>query len=66
MLIAPCDIGFTQKPVVTLGIRVLPLTLPRWMVRRKLRAAYGDPRRLKSETVRRYHDLMLVAGNGGR
>lgn len=63
VLIAPCDIGYTRKPQVRLGIRILPLVLPRWVVRRKLRLAYGDPSRVSAETVRRYRDLMLLQGN---
>jgi len=36
---------------------------PRATTRAILRDAYGDPSELSAETVRRYHDLLLRAGN---
>jgi pimeloyl-ACP methyl ester carboxylesterase len=52
------------QQLLNLGVNVLPRYLtPRAMVRSILRDAYGDPSALSRETVRRYHDLLLRAGN---
>jgi pimeloyl-ACP methyl ester carboxylesterase len=63
VLIAPAPLGYTRKPKVSILLRFLPFSMPVWLVRWELRRAYGDPRRLTAETVRRYHDLMLGEGN---
>jgi hypothetical protein len=44
-------------------LRLLPYSMPMWLVRRELKRAHGDPRRLTRATVRRYYDLMLGEGN---
>lgn len=49
---------------VTPGLDVVPRYLtPRATTRVILRDAYGDPEQLTDERVRRYHDLLLRAGN---
>ena len=63
VLIAPCGVGYTRTPKLTIQNRLLPFTMPTWWVRMWLRRAYGDPRRLTPETIRRHRDLMLTAGN---
>lgn len=63
VLIAPAPLGFTRKPKVSVLLRFLLFSMPLWLVRRELKRAYGDPRRLTEETVRRYHDLLLGEGN---
>ncbi len=42
--------------------RLLPYTLPTWMLRMNLAPAYADKSRLTGETVTRYRDLMLTPG----
>jgi pimeloyl-ACP methyl ester carboxylesterase len=48
-----------EVPVVA---RLLPYTLPTWMLRMNLAPAYADKARLTEETVTRYRDLMLAPG----
>jgi pimeloyl-ACP methyl ester carboxylesterase len=43
-----------------LMMRLLPFTLPAFMVRANLAAAYGDPSRLNEATVARTRDLLLA------
>ena len=42
--------------------RLLPYTLPTWMLRMNLTPAYGDKSRLTDNVVARYRDLMLAPG----
>ena len=42
--------------------RLLPYTLPTWMLRMNLTPAYGDKSRLTDDVVKRYRDLMLAPG----
>lgn len=42
--------------------RVLPYTLPTWMLRMNLAPAYADKNRLTDDVVARYRDLMLAPG----
>lgn len=37
-------------------------TLPRWLIKKGVAAAYADPSRLDEDTVRRYHDHLLAPG----
>ena len=48
-----------EVPVVA---RLLPYTLPTWMLRMNLAPAYSDRSRLTDDTVARYRDLMLAPG----
>ena len=48
-----------QVPAVA---RLLPYTLPTWMLRMNLAPAYGDKSRLTDNVVARYRDLMLAPG----
>jgi len=51
------------KPAeVPLIARLLPYTLPRWMLRANLAPAYADASRLTEAVVDRYRDLMLAPG----
>ena len=45
--------------------RLLPYTLPTWMLRMNLTPAYGDKSRLTDDVVTRYRDLMLAPGVRG-
>lgn len=59
-----------ENPPVWLALARLPgishlvgwLT-PRWLVERSVRRAYGDPSKVTSELVDRYHELTLREGN---
>ena len=42
--------------------RLLPYTLPTWMLRMNLTPAYGDKSRLTDDVIARYRDLMLAPG----
>ena len=54
--------GYGKEPKVPAVARVLPYTLPTFLLRMNLAPAYGDPTRLTEDTVRRYRDLMLAPG----
>ena len=47
---------YGKKPEVPAVARVLPYTLPRFMLRMNLAPAYGDSSRLTDATVTRYRD----------
>ena len=53
---------YGKKAEVPVVARVLPYTLPTWMLRMNLVPAYGDKSRLTDATVARYRDLMLAPG----
>lgn len=53
---------YGQQPEVPAIARLLPYTLPVWMLRMNLAPAYGDPALLTDDTVARYRDLMLAPG----
>ena len=53
---------YGKKAEVPLVARLLPYTLPTWMLRMNLVPAYGDTSRLTPDTVTRYRDLMLAPG----
>jgi pimeloyl-ACP methyl ester carboxylesterase len=50
----PADVPFIAK--------VLPYTLPRFMLKANLAPAYGDPANLSDAVIDRYRDLMLAPG----
>ncbi len=50
-----------QAEVPTLA-RLLPYTMPTWMLRMNLAPAYGDQSRLTDDVVARYRDMMLAPG----
>ena len=54
------DYGKKAEPPFIL--RLLPYTLPRWLLRSTLAPAYADPSRLTEATVTRYRDMMLAPG----
>ena len=53
---------YGKKAEVPVVARLLPYTLPTWMLRMNLSPAYGDKARLTQDTVTRYRDLMLAPG----
>ncbi len=53
---------YGKRAEVPLIARLLPYTLPRWMLRANLTPAYADPSRLTDAVVDRYRDLMLAPG----
>jgi pimeloyl-ACP methyl ester carboxylesterase len=53
---------YGKPPDVPLMMQALPYTMPDFMFRPSLAAAYADPRALSDATYRRYRDLMLAPG----
>jgi pimeloyl-ACP methyl ester carboxylesterase len=53
---------YGKKAEIPAVARLLPYTLPIWMLRMNLAPAYGDPAHLSAATLTRYHDLMLAPG----
>ena len=57
--------AYGRAPDVPLLMRVLPYTLPRFMLRASIAPAYADPGRLTPAVVTRYRDMMLAPGVRG-
>ena len=55
--------AYGKTPDVPVVARLLPYTLPRFMLRANVAAAYGDPAKLTDAVLDRYRDMMLVPGN---
>jgi pimeloyl-ACP methyl ester carboxylesterase len=53
---------YGKKADVPLLVRLLPYTLPTFMVRMNLAPAYGDPSALTDDLLARYRDMMLAPG----
>jgi pimeloyl-ACP methyl ester carboxylesterase len=53
---------YGKRPEIPAMARLLPYTLPPWMLRMNLAPAYGDPSRLTEATLDRYRDMMLAPG----
>ncbi len=53
---------YGKRPEIPAVVRLLPYTLPGWMLRMNLAPAYGDPTRLTEATLDRYRDMMLAPG----
>ena len=53
---------YGKKAEVPVVARLLPYTLPTWMLRMNLAPAYSDRSLLTDDTVARYRDLMLAPG----
>ena len=53
---------YGKKAEVPLVAKVLPYTLPTFLLRMNLAPAYGDQSKLTDATVARYRDLMLAPG----
>ena len=51
------------KPKLPFIMRLLPYTLPRFMLRMNLVIAYADPKKLSDATLTRYQDMMLAPGD---
>jgi len=51
------------KPKLPMVMRLLPYTLPRFLVRMNLAVAYADPKRLSEATLTRYQDMLLAPGD---
>lgn len=69
ILIAPYGYRSRRYPLaITLGRiplvrRLFSIVTPRWFVAYNVRSAYGDPGKVTSETVDRYHALLMREGN---
>jgi pimeloyl-ACP methyl ester carboxylesterase len=55
------EYGVAPKASPVLGL--MRYFLPRQVLKMNLEPSYGDPQRLTSETLTRYHDLMLAPGS---
>ena len=53
---------YGKRPEMPAVARLLPYTLPAWLLRMNLAPAYGDPARLTEATLERYRDMMLAPG----
>jgi len=53
---------YGRAPDVPLMLRLLPYTMPKFMLRTTLAPAYADKRRLTNEMVTRYYDFMRAPG----
>jgi pimeloyl-ACP methyl ester carboxylesterase len=53
---------YGKKPEVPTVARLLPYTLPTFMLRANIVPAYGDKTRLTEPTIKRYRDMMLAPG----
>jgi pimeloyl-ACP methyl ester carboxylesterase len=54
---------YGKKAAVPMLVRLLPYTLPPFMVRMNLEPAYGDPSTLTDDALTRYRDMMLAPGS---
>jgi len=59
------ELRYDQPPRVPLLLRVLPYTLPDFLFRRTLEAAFAEPAALTPELYARYRDMMLAPGVRG-
>ena len=57
---APAIMRFASAPLIR---SIAPYCVPRSFIRDSLVHVYGDPSRVTSSLVRRYHDLLLRPGN---
>ncbi len=55
-------ITYGKRQEVPLLMRALPYTLPNFMLRANLAAAYGDPAKMSEATLARTRDMMLAPG----
>ena len=53
---------YGQKPRVPMLLRILPYTLPDFLLRPSIRPAYAQPDRVSEETFARYRAMMLAPG----
>jgi len=51
------------KPKLPTIMRLLPYTLPRFMLRMNVAIAYANPKKLSDATLTRYQDMMLAPGD---
>jgi pimeloyl-ACP methyl ester carboxylesterase len=54
---------YGKKASVPMLVRLLPYTLPTFMVRMNLAPAYGEPSALTDDALTRYRDMMLAPGS---
>ncbi len=57
--------AYGKAPAVPLMLRLLPYTMPRFLLRMNLAAAYANPRNLTAAALTRYRDMMLAQGDRG-
>jgi pimeloyl-ACP methyl ester carboxylesterase len=54
---------YDKKPKLPALLKLLPYTMPRFLLRMNLAVAYADPKKLTDATLTRYRDLMLAPGD---
>jgi len=54
---------YDKPPAIPWIMKLLPYTLPKFMLRANLAIAYANPKNLTPATLTRYHDLMLAPGD---
>jgi pimeloyl-ACP methyl ester carboxylesterase len=54
---------YDKRPQLPAMLKLLPYTLPKFMLRANLAVAYADPKRLTNATLTRYWDMMLAPGD---
>ncbi len=55
-------VAYNRKPVVPALMKVLPYTLPAFLLRQSLAPSYADPSHLNDPVVARYRAMMLAPG----
>jgi pimeloyl-ACP methyl ester carboxylesterase len=54
---------YGKPPDIPFVMKLLPYTLPKFLLRANLAVAYANPKNLTPATLMRYHDLMLAPGD---
>jgi pimeloyl-ACP methyl ester carboxylesterase len=55
--------AYNKAPAIPFIMKLLPYTLPKFMLRANLAVAYANPKNLSDATLDRYHDMMLAPGD---
>jgi pimeloyl-ACP methyl ester carboxylesterase len=54
--------SYNKTPEVPWAAKLLPYTLPTFLLRKSIEPAYGDPSRLTDAVMQRYRDMILAPG----
>ncbi len=54
---------YGKKPELPAMLKLLPYTLPKFLLRMNLAVAYANPKNLSDATLTRYQDMMLAPGD---
>jgi pimeloyl-ACP methyl ester carboxylesterase len=55
-------VTYGARSPVPMLVRILPYTLPTFLLRQSIAPSYADPKRLSDAVVERYRDMMLAPG----